>query len=137
MPWTDRPLGEQVEIDYCAPRGIPLSVFHGRVVYPGDPQWTDDDRLAVYDWLEKEARTCPGCGQNIDESMAKENSFAYQADALRCHACYAIETARAKAERSKVPATAAWRRWAIRKLRSTNGDVDHASADVSQAQPSR
>jgi hypothetical protein len=135
VPWADRSGGEQVEIGYCAPRGIPLSVFRGRVVYPGDPQWTDDDRQAVYDWLEKEANTCTGCGQSLGESMKKENSFAYRAEGLRCHGCYAIKAAEAKAERGRVPVTAGWR-WLVTRLGS-NGDVDQRSAAVSETEPSR
>lgn len=122
MPWADRPLGEQVEIDYCAPRGIPLSVFHGRVVYPGDPQWTDDDRQAVYDWLAKEASRCSECGQDLHESMAKENSFAYVAEGVRCHACFAIASAAAKAEGAKLRNTAAWR-WKLTRREASNGSV--------------
>lgn len=131
MAWADRPLGDQVEIGYCAPRGIPLSVFRGRVVYPGEAQWTDDDRVAVYDWLEHEANTCTNCGQDTRESMLKENSFAYRAEGVRCHSCYAIAAAAAAAEKGKTPATAGWR-WLLNKQEAGDGDVELASTNGSE-----
>jgi hypothetical protein len=90
MAWADRPPLEQVALAYCAPRGIPLSVFLGRTVYPGDPAWLEDDTLAALDWDAWERAKCPGCGQPRDESMAHEDDApAYEVEVLRCHACSA------------------------------------------------
>jgi hypothetical protein len=131
MAWADRTLGDQVEIGYCAPRGIPVTVFRGRVVYPGQPQWTDDDRQAVYDWLEHEARTCTGCGQDLDESMRKENSFAYIAEGVRCHSCWAIAVASAEGEGGKAAKTAGWR-YKITKV-GAGGSVIESGGNGQQA----
>jgi len=90
MAWTDRSALEQEALRYCAPKGIPLSVFFGRVVYPGDPQWTDDDALAALDWQADQDSRCPECNQPIDEAMKKSNSYAYRAESVRCHGCHAI-----------------------------------------------
>lgn len=101
MAWADRSPLERVQINYCAPRGIPLSQFAGRAVYPGDPAWLDDDREAVLDWLEKEASRCERCGQDTRESMKLENAYTYRAKGLRCHSCYAIDAEAAQLTRSK------------------------------------
>ncbi len=90
MAWADRPTLDRAALAYCAPRGIPLSVFLGRVVYPGDPVWLPDDTLAALDWQEHEATKCPGCGQPRDESMAHEDdSPPYEVTLNRCQACKA------------------------------------------------
>lgn len=87
---TERSPFEQAALDYCAPRGIPLSVFLGRIVYPGDPQWLEADTLAALEWETQQANRCSGCGQNLDESQKKDNAFVYQAAAVSCHGCQAI-----------------------------------------------
>lgn len=90
MGWADRPPSEQAALAYCAPQGIPLSVFLGRTVYPGDPAWLPDDTLAALDWQAHEATKCPGCGQPRDECMAHEDDApAYEVEIKRCHACSA------------------------------------------------
>jgi hypothetical protein len=135
MAWADRPLGEQVVVDYCAPRGIPLSVFCGRVVYAGDPQWTDDDRQAVYDWLAKQARTCSGCGQNLDESLQKDNAFAYKAAGLRCHACYAVHIEAARLIGGNPSPNAGYDRYRIMKREVPDGSVSDPGSNGSETQP--
>ncbi|TKJ24367.1 hypothetical protein [Blastococcus sp. CCUG 61487] len=52
---------------YCGPRGIPLSVFLGRVVGPGDPAWLRSDRDAAVEWAAHEARRCGSCGTHPDD----------------------------------------------------------------------
>lgn len=90
MAWADRPATEQVALAYCAPRGIPLSVFLGRIVYPGDPQWLEDDAQAAIDWDTFDRSRCPGCGQPRDECMAHEDEApVYEVTMARCHACSA------------------------------------------------
>ena len=112
MAWADRPPLEQAAINYCAPRGIPLSVFLGRVVYPGDPQWTDDDRDAAFEWLVEQSKRCSDCGQPLDECTAKDNSYAYHAEAVRCHACYAINVEASRLAGGK-PSPAAGHRYRV------------------------
>lgn len=90
MAWADRSPFEQMAIEYCAPRGIPLSVFCGRVVYPGDPMWTEDDQQAAIDWQIHDRLKCPECGFPRDECMADEDDApAYTVELRRCHACKA------------------------------------------------
>lgn len=101
MAWADRSDLEKVALGYCAPRGIPLSVFLGRTVYPGDPQWLFDDAQAAIDWQSDQNQRCDGCGQYRAESEKKENSFAYRAEARRCHACYAIDAKAAAIRKTK------------------------------------
>lgn len=86
MPFADRPAVEQAALRYCAPRGIPLSKFlYARV---GEPDWTQEDAQAAFDWQGYEDAKCPGCGQPAIESMAHEDvSPAYEAEVKRCHAC--------------------------------------------------
>jgi hypothetical protein len=112
MAWADRTPTERSAIDYCVPHGIPLSVFCGRVVYPGEPQWLDDDRAAVWEW----SSLCSGCRQELSDSMQKANSFAYQAEALRCHGCYAIEAETARLNRDKTGPLAGINRYIVKKV---------------------
>ena len=67
VAWADRSPLEQAALRYCAPRGIPLSVFlEQRTVYPGQPHWTEDDTLAALDWQAEQDRRCPDCGEHAD-----------------------------------------------------------------------
>lgn len=84
MDLTDR---ERAALGYCASRGIPLSVFLGRVVYPGDPAWLDRDADAVLWW---QANVCSGCGQLLSESMDPANEYKYEAEGLWCFGDRAI-----------------------------------------------
>jgi len=93
MAWADRQPAERAAIDYCAPRGIPYTVFCGRVVGMGEPAWTDDDREAVFEWLHEQSQRCSSCGADLSEALAEENSFGYQAEALWCHGCRAMHRA--------------------------------------------
>lgn len=73
-------------LGYCAPLGIPLSVFNGRVVYPGDPQWLDEDRDAALGWHVEQVSRCPGCGH--DQMVTTSNDPPdYTVESLLCHAC--------------------------------------------------
>jgi hypothetical protein len=94
LPPDREPL-EWAAIEYCAPRGIPLSRFLGALVYPGEPEWTDDDRLAALEWQAAQSRRCV-CGENLDESLSPDNEQAYRAVGVRCHACAAIASAAAE-----------------------------------------
>lgn len=55
---------------------------------PGEPLWTDADRDWAIALLSEEQETC-ACGQLRSESTAAENEYAYDAVAVRCHACAA------------------------------------------------
>ena len=65
-------------------------MFLGRVVAPGEPLWTDEDRGWAMALLEYEADICSWCGQPRSQSMAAENEFRYESQALRCHGCKAV-----------------------------------------------
>jgi hypothetical protein len=119
---------EQAIINYCVPRGIRISDF--------EDLWSDRDRDAVWWWLVDQANRCDGCGQPLDESMKKENSFAYRAEGVRCHGCYAIASAGAQAEGGKARVTAGWR-WQLTKTGDSNGRVDDAGAVVSETESAR
>lgn len=43
------------------------------------------------EWQAWRDNQCSGCGQPRDESFAKEHSFSYEVEPLRCHACAARE----------------------------------------------
>lgn len=71
-------------------------MFLGRVVQPGEPLWTDEDRewaLALY---EEERDACPGCGHPRSESMRPDAEFTYVAEVARCHACTPLEAKKAQ-----------------------------------------
>lgn len=92
--WADRSPGERAALTYCAPRGVPLSVFQGRTVYPGEPMWLEDDMLAALEWQAEQARLCSGCGHNLDDTMGPANSDKWNAEiAGACDACKAIDRA--------------------------------------------
>lgn len=59
----------------------------------GEPLFTDQDTEEILEYFREKALECPGCGHPRDESMAKENQFAYAAEPIRCHACKARDEA--------------------------------------------
>lgn len=66
-------------------------MFLGRVVEPGEPLWTAEDRDWAVALLTYEADLCPGCGHPRAESMHPGAEFdTYTAEARRCHACVAV-----------------------------------------------
>jgi hypothetical protein len=83
---------ERLALSYCAPRGIPLSVFFGRVVGLGDQQWTQRDAQAAVLWELDQKAHCPGCGQPRNECMGPEvddDAPDYEVTETRCWACQA------------------------------------------------
>jgi hypothetical protein len=89
-------------------------------VYPGDPQWLEEDTRAALEWQSAETGKCNGCGQPLDESTKKENSYAYRAEAIRCHGCYAIHAAES-AKAKKPPQETAGERWRLTKVEVADG----------------
>lgn len=79
---------DRLALDYCAPVGIPLSVFNGRTVYPGDPMWLPEDRAAALDWHVENSTRCPGCGHSQAVTTSSEPPD-YEVEAVVCHACMA------------------------------------------------
>lgn len=71
---------------YCGPRGIPHSVFLGRVVRPGvDAGWLQADRDDALAWQAHENRRCRSCGTHPEEWA--EDKFAYHAHLSECRGC--------------------------------------------------
>jgi hypothetical protein len=62
-------------MEYCGPRGIPHSVFLGRIVGPTEPQWLDADRNKATWWLIHQRQTCPECGTRDEEWAADEDAY--------------------------------------------------------------
>ena len=72
------------------PRGIPHSVFLGRVVRPGvDPQWTDEDQDKALAFEQEKARCCSGCGTRPEEWDPERGGdrFAYVGARRYCPGC--------------------------------------------------
>lgn len=95
MTWADRTPLEQAALRFCAPRGIPLSVFlEQRPVYPGEPVWLEDDMLAALDWQAHQDQTCDGCGQNIDDTFGPAHEEKWNAEMSgHCDSCRALRRA--------------------------------------------
>jgi len=95
VAWADRSPLEQAALRFCAPRGIPLSVFlEQRVVYPGDPMWTEDDTQAVFDWQVHQNGLCDGCGQDTNDTFGPDHEEKWNAELSgHCDACRALHRA--------------------------------------------
>lgn len=70
---------------YCGPRGIPYSVFMGRVVGVDGQQWLPSDREAALAWEAFESRRCKSCGTHPEEWSA--DKLAYHAHLMECRGC--------------------------------------------------
>jgi hypothetical protein len=88
-----------LELDFCCPRGIPLSVFRGAPSVPGKPVWTDDDRLWALAW-EYDAQSKLACGCYPDETTGIDNDDAFRAIPLTCHRHKAITDAQAQRQKN-------------------------------------
>ena len=73
--------------------GVPHSVFTGRVVRSGDPQWTAADTALGVALQVLESVSCSGCGVDRRESMDAESEFEWRAESVRCHGCAARDRA--------------------------------------------
>jgi hypothetical protein len=82
------------------PHGIPYSVFMGRVVGPGQPQWTDQDRRWALAYEQAMRDLCPSCGGR--RSVLEENPDAYVGQLSRCDGCQTLHT-----EQQNIPEQAA------------------------------
>jgi hypothetical protein len=88
------------ELNYCAPRGIPRSIFLGRVwpnpADPTEPQWLPEDSEAALAWEIERALICQ-CGHFADEVWdAAGADLEFEAVPHRCHACAEKERAARK-----------------------------------------
>jgi hypothetical protein len=55
-----------------------------------EQSWSEDDISSAVSLLVYEADSCPGCGDQLSETTAPENEFAYKVGLpVRCHRCTA------------------------------------------------
>lgn len=82
---------EQAVYEFCFGdgRSIPPSVFLGRVVARGMPEWLPEDREAALEWQAYQNSLCPGCRRPRHESFDIAMDDHYDVTALQCHACAA------------------------------------------------
>jgi hypothetical protein len=85
---------EEAAIDYCCPRGIPLTLFtEQRVVLPGEPQWTVRDVEAALWWQARQSRRCE-CGHNLDDTLGEGEAYKWNAEKTgQCDVCRALDLA--------------------------------------------
>jgi hypothetical protein len=74
-------------MDYCAPRGLPLSGFLG---------WPADDQDAALWWQAEQNLRCRSCGTAAWEW--EENPSAYGVGESVCRGCALIDRARREAD---------------------------------------
>lgn len=67
---------------YCAPLGVPHSVFLG---------WDSDDQAKALAWQLLDDDKCPGCANPLSETTLFEKRMDWQVEAVTCHACKARE----------------------------------------------
>ena len=69
-------------MEYCGPRGIPLSRFLA---------WKPEDQDAALQWQARRSQTCSGCGTHPDEWNPKAGGHrqAYVPVLEMCPGCYA------------------------------------------------
>jgi len=67
-------------MDYCGPKGIPLSEFLS---------WSVDDQDAALSWQQRENRRCPGCGTHPGDWNETEGGsrYAWHGEILSCPGC--------------------------------------------------
>lgn len=81
-------------ITYAATHGIPLSVFLGRVVEPGEPVWLLEDTQAAMGFEQWSAAICSGCGLHpLDWPDERDETWRGQID--MCHGCIEMADTRA------------------------------------------
>ena len=84
--WCDSP-SERAIREYACSRGIPRSVFLGRIVQPGEADWLEDDAKAALEWQEWHNGLCTGCGVHRSDGMNPEHQFSFEATPYRCFPC--------------------------------------------------
>lgn len=83
----------QARMDYCGPKGIPLSTFLS---------WPVGDQDAALQWQARQRQTCQGCGTHPDEwnPAAGGHRQAYVARIVMCPGCMARDSV-ASSEQAK------------------------------------
>lgn len=88
MIWTNNDLRQ--DLAYTVPKGIPLSVFRGRVVGSEDQQWLDYDREMALAYEAAMADVCRKCGTRGSE-WEKDPYDAYMGQLHVCLGCQRLE----------------------------------------------
>jgi hypothetical protein len=73
---------------------------------PGQPRWSEQDRLIAEAWFEYLDGLCPQCGHPRDEAWDIGNEFAWVGEVLHCWVCAAQDRAREKYLAQEGPSTA-------------------------------
>lgn len=84
----------EADLAYCAPLGIPLSAFQGRLApRPGiDLEWTDQDRTLALAWSQRRDTSCGGCGTRPQEWDGDRNAYTWVS--RLCPGCQVLEQGR-------------------------------------------
>jgi hypothetical protein len=120
----DRGPFERAALDYCAPRGIRLSEFL--------EVWSYEDQIAALEWQADQARTCSGCGQNLEETTGPGTFDKWNAELSgHCDGCRALHReAMVVAGRDELDPSVGARYRVWRDEENTDGRVDDAGAVV-------
>jgi hypothetical protein len=63
-------------VRFACEHGIPISVFFGRVVEPGEPLWLPDDTEVAIGFEQWVAAVCPNCGlHRLDWEHEHDETF--------------------------------------------------------------
>lgn len=76
---------------FCVERGVPHSVFLGRVVGDGEPTWLPEDRAKTVAALLEKAQVCHRCGTARWEW--DEDPYAYEPVLEDCIGCLKLRRA--------------------------------------------
>lgn len=87
----ERDVALRLEMDYCAPHGLPHSHFLG-----GPAGWTGHDRELALAWLMRRNATCPGCGTRPDEWQ--RDPYAYVPTPVLDKGCEVLKGAESQLE---------------------------------------
>jgi hypothetical protein len=69
-------------MDYCGPKGLPLSEFLS---------WSQPDQDNALWWQAYESRRCGGCGTHPDDW---DDPYAFHAESYTCRGCEFIQAKR-------------------------------------------
>jgi hypothetical protein len=78
------------EFCFAPGRALPPSIFLGRIVQPGEPEWLDTDTAAALEWQAYQKSLClGGCGRPREESFDIAMDDHYDVTPIACNACRA------------------------------------------------
>jgi len=114
-------------MQYCGPRGIPHSVFLGRVVGPDQPMWLDADREKAMWWSIYKAQTCPECGTRPAEWA--DDLDAYEPEPHHCRGCEVLAQGQDHLENNR----RSYRRGTTMRLTRRKPDAEGTLMDLNLA----